>query len=65
MLFYVEQGVKFTCTFGDIDEGFYSSILKMFDQVAMKCDQNEELYKEFSTRLRRSIRGRQNWLGVP
>ena len=51
MLFYVEQGVKFTCSFGDIDEGFYSSMVKMFDQVAMKCDQNEELYKEFSTRL--------------
>jgi len=55
MLFYVEQGVEFTNTFGDINESFYSSIGKMFDQVAMECDQDEELYKEFSTRLRNVI----------
>ncbi|MCL6573434.1 MAG: DUF6155 family protein [Bacillus sp. (in: Bacteria)] len=52
MLFYVEQGVEFTCTYGDIYEGFYTSIEKMFDQVAMECERNEELYNEFSTRLR-------------
>jgi hypothetical protein len=52
MLFYVEQGVEFTDTYGDISEGFYSSMVKMFDQVAMECDRNEDLYKEFSSRLR-------------
>lgn len=51
MLFYVEQGVEFTCSYGDINESFYSSMVKMFDQVAMECDRDEELYKEFSTRL--------------
>lgn len=51
MLYYVEQGVEFTCTYGDISEGFYSSMVKMFDQVASHCDQDEELYKEFSERL--------------
>jgi hypothetical protein len=51
MLFYVESGVDFTNTYGDISEGFYSSMEKMFDQVAMECDRDEELYKEFSSRL--------------
>jgi hypothetical protein len=52
MLFYVEQGVAFTCTYGDVYENFYSSMVKMFNQVAMECDRDEELYKVFSTRLR-------------
>lgn len=51
MLFYVEQGVKFTCSFGDISEGFYTSMLKMFDQVAEECDRDKELYEAFSSRL--------------
>jgi hypothetical protein len=52
MLFYVEQCVEFTNTYGDISEGFYSSMVKMFDQVAMVCYRDEELYKAFSSRLR-------------
>jgi hypothetical protein len=32
-LFYVEQGVKFTNTFGDIDEPFYVSIERMFERA--------------------------------
>jgi hypothetical protein len=51
MLFYVELGVEFTCTYGDISEGFYSSMVKMFDQVAAHCDRDEGLYKEFAQRL--------------
>ena len=51
MLYYVELGVKFTNTYGDINEGFYTSMIKMFDQVAMECDRDEELYKAFSIRL--------------
>ncbi|WP_308161986.1 DUF6155 family protein [Bacillus sp. ISL-75] len=51
MLFYVEMGVEFTNSYGDINEGFYSSMVKMFDQVAMECDRDEELYKAYSTRL--------------
>jgi hypothetical protein len=51
MLFYVEQGVEFTSSFGDISEGFYTSMIKMFDQVAEECDRDEELYKAFSSRL--------------
>lgn len=32
-LFYVEQGVKFTNAFGDIDERFYMSIEAMFERA--------------------------------
>jgi hypothetical protein len=51
MLFYVEQGVDFTCAYGDISEGFYTSMINMFYQVAKECDRDEELYKAFSSRL--------------
>lgn len=43
--------MEFTCTYGDISEGFYSSMVKMFDQLAILSDRDEELYKEFSERL--------------
>lgn len=33
MLFYVEQGVKFTNRYGDIDEPFYLSIEGVYEQV--------------------------------
>jgi len=54
-LFYVEQGVEFTNTFGDINEGFYGSIARMFDQIAVECNQNEELYQAFSSRMRNVV----------
>lgn len=55
MLFYVEMCVKFTNSYGDINEGFYTSLVRMFDKVAMECDRDEELYKAFSNRLRNII----------
>ena len=33
MLFYVEQGVKFTNAYGDIDEPFYLSMEGVYQQV--------------------------------
>jgi hypothetical protein len=33
MLFYVEQGVKFTNAYGDIDEAFYSSMESMYGKA--------------------------------
>lgn len=55
MLFYVEQGVEFTNSFGDINEGFYTSMEKMFHEVAQECDRSEDLFQEFSTRLRNVV----------
>lgn len=39
MLFYVEQGVKFTDAYGDIDEPFYCSIESMFASAIKAIDQ--------------------------
>jgi hypothetical protein len=33
MLFYVEQGVKFTNAYGDINEGFYNSMEGMYEKT--------------------------------
>jgi Family of unknown function (DUF6155) len=33
MLFYVEQGVKFTNAYGDIDEAFYNSMESMYEKA--------------------------------
>ena len=33
MLFYVEQGVKFTLAYGDINEAFYSSMEGMYEKA--------------------------------
>ena len=55
MLYYVELGVEFTCTYGDISEAFYSSMVKMFDQVAIQCDEDEELYNKLSERLKNVV----------
>jgi Family of unknown function (DUF6155) len=33
MLFYVEQGVKFTNAYGDIDESFYNSMESMYEKA--------------------------------
>lgn len=49
MLFYVECGVKFTNDFGDIDEGFYSSIEKMYLQT-LKFMQKEKILDKFQKR---------------
>lgn len=51
MLFYVEMGTKFTCTYGDIDMKFYNSMISMFDKVAVACEQSEGLYTSFKDRL--------------
>jgi Family of unknown function (DUF6155) len=33
MLFYVEQGIKFTLAYGDIDEAFYASMEGMYEKA--------------------------------
>ncbi len=54
-LFYVEQGVKFTNSFGDIDERFYMSIESMFER-ALKNMQKQGLEHAFAERARRIYR---------
>jgi len=43
MLHYVEQGVMFTDQYGDIDEPFYDSMEKMFEEALKLAEQNNVL----------------------
>ncbi len=49
MLFYVETGVKFTNDFGDIDEGFYSSMETTY-VAALTLMRKESLLDKFADR---------------
>jgi Family of unknown function (DUF6155) len=51
MLYYVELGVEFTNTYGDIYDAFYSSMETMYEKVTTKCALKEEYYKIFADRL--------------
>lgn len=48
-LYYVEQGVKFTNSFGDVDERFYMSVESMFER-ALKNIKKHGLKTMFSER---------------
>ena len=52
MLYYVEQGVGFTNTYGDIDERFYTSMETMYEKVITICNEEEEFIQIFKERLR-------------
>jgi hypothetical protein len=54
MLFYVETGVKFTNEFGDIDEGFYSSLETTYDE-ALTLMRKEQLLDKFADRARKVV----------
>jgi hypothetical protein len=54
MLFYVETGVKFTNEFGDIDEGFYSSMETTY-VAALTLMKKENLLDKFTDRAAKVI----------
>lgn len=49
MMYYVECGVEFTNDYGDINEGFYSSIESVFDD-ALKLIGKNGLYEAYEIR---------------
>lgn len=51
MLFYVEIGTKFTNMYGDIDRNFYSSMARMYDNVAIECEKSMEALNTFKNRV--------------
>jgi hypothetical protein len=51
MLYYVEMGVKFTRSYGDIDERFYNSMLSMYESLINLCIQDNELLETYRHRL--------------
>ncbi len=54
MIFYVEQGVKFTCAYGDIDEAFYNSMASMYEQ-AVKWILKHQLQSLFEARCAKIV----------
>ncbi len=54
MLYYVEVGVQFTNTYGDIDEAFYNSMESMYGR-AVKCIARHGLQGQFGERCRRIV----------
>lgn len=59
MIYYVEVGVDFTRTYGDIDEPFYSSMISMFDGVCSKVGAKEGLRNKFNRRLEKIVKNAQ------
>ncbi len=45
MIYYVEQGVKYTQAYGDIDEPFYESVETMYDNALILAKENDLLEK--------------------
>jgi len=54
MLFYVEKGVNFTNDFGDIDEGFYSSLETTYE-VVLTLMKKESLPGKFADRTAKVV----------
>ena len=53
MLYYVENCVKFTDEYGDINESFYNSALSVYSQVIKEINSGDiELYNVFADRLK-------------
>jgi hypothetical protein len=53
MLFYVENCVRFTEEYGDINESFYTSAENVYEQVVKEINQGDEpLYNQFADRLK-------------
>ena len=58
MVYYVEQGVQCTLQYGDIDEGFYSSLESVFsDAIELITKTGDtEMIADFYPRLERIVR---------
>ena len=56
MLYYVECGVNFTFDFGDIDEAFYSSLVRMFsDGLKMLGQCNSDVVNKLLPRFKDTV----------
>jgi hypothetical protein len=54
MLYYVEIGVQFTDTYGDIDEAFYNSMESMYER-AVKYIVQHKMQGQFEERCRKIV----------
>ncbi|MBI3190541.1 hypothetical protein HYZ41_02455 [archaeon] len=55
MIFYVEEGTRFTLKFGDINENFYNSMERMYRDVIEMLLENSEYGKEFHSCMKRLV----------
>ena len=53
-LFYVEQGVAFTDTYGDINEPFYNSMESMYEK-ALKTIAEQGLLSQYRARCKKIV----------
>ena len=65
MLYFLEVGTDVTCTFGDLWEGFYDSMMRMGDQIAEKLERRKgtTLTEQLQPRFRKlvSLAGHFGW----
>lgn len=54
MLYYVEMGIEFTNTYGDINKAFYNSVAAMYEAVvsAINKQDDSEIYNNLKDRLK-------------
>lgn len=50
-LYYVETGTDLTNDFGDMNEGFYSSLESMFDSFCKQIKKNPNYFNQFEYRI--------------
>ncbi len=55
MIFYIEQGTKFTLKYGDINENFYNSMEHMYRNVIEMLSENSGLAKKFHSRMKQLV----------
>jgi hypothetical protein len=55
MIYYVELGVDFTNTYGDINDSFYSSMESMYGNVLKKINNNDSLLRLYKSRLKEIV----------
>ena len=63
MLYYVERGTAFTADYGDIDEGFYSSIESMYDRFLSAVEKADAATKESFRKRAQAVVGRAHGIG--
>ena len=51
LLIYIESGTDFTCSYGDVDERFYDSLISTLDSFSKKLATHIEYLDKFKDRL--------------
>lgn len=65
MLFYVECGTQLTCSYGDMDEDFYTELENAFEELLIHLKQNEELslFEIYKSRINALIKEADDCVG--